>query len=68
MTTRNTENQPRVQVPIRIDASMYNKFNQISKSTKIPKATLARDAIARHLNDIQIRGITAVLNELETVY
>ena len=26
MTTRNTENEPRVQVPIRLDASMYNKF------------------------------------------
>jgi hypothetical protein len=44
---------------------MYNKFNRISKSTKIPKATLARDAIARHLNDIQIRGISAVLAECE---
>ena len=65
MTTRNTENEPRVQVPIRLDASMYKKFNRISKSTKIPKATLARDAIARHLNDIQIRGISAVLAECE---
>ena len=65
MSTRNTENEPRVQVPIRLDASMYKKFNRISKSTKIPKATLARDAIARHLNDIQIRGITEVLAECE---
>jgi predicted transcriptional regulator len=63
MNNQNTENEPRVQVPIRLDASMYNKFNRISKSTKIPKATLARDAIARHLNDIQIRGITAVLSD-----
>lgn len=68
MTTRNTENEPRVQVPIRLDASMYNKFNRISKSTKIPKATLARDAIARHLNDIQIRGITAVLSDTCEAY
>ena len=65
MSTQNNENEPRVQVPIRLDASMYNKFNRISKSTKIPKATLARDAIARHLNDIQIRGISAVLAECE---
>ena len=65
MTTRNTENEPRVQIPIRLDASMYNKFNRISKSTKIPKSTLARDAIARHLNDIQTRGISAVLAECE---
>ena len=68
MTTRNKENEPRVQVPIRLDASMYNKFNRISKSTKIPKATLARDAIARHLNDIQIRGITAVLSDTCEAY
>ena len=68
MSTQNTENEPRVQVPIRLDASMYNKFNRISKSTKIPKATLARDAIARHLNDIQIRGITAVLSDTCEAY
>ena len=66
MNNQNTENEPRVQVPIRLDASMYNKFNRISKSTKIPKATLARDAIARHLNDIQTRGISAVLSECES--
>ena len=68
MTTRNTENEPRVQVPIRLDASMYNKFKRISNSTKIPNATLARDAIARHLNDIQIRGITAVLSDTCEAY
>jgi predicted DNA-binding protein len=68
MSNPNTENEPRVQVPIRLDASMYKKFNRISKSTKIPKATLARDAIARYLNDIQIRGITAVLNDMDAVY
>jgi len=68
MSNPNTENEPRVQVPIRLDASMYNKFNRISKSTKIPKATLARDAIASHLNDIQIRGITSVINDMDAVY
>lgn len=65
MNNQNTENEPRVQIPIRLDASMYNKFNRISKSTKIPKSTLARDAIARHLNDIQTRGISAVLAECQ---
>jgi predicted DNA-binding protein len=65
MTTRNTENEPRVQVPIRLDASMYNKFNRISKSTKIPMSVLFRDAIERHTKDIETRGITAVLAECE---
>jgi hypothetical protein len=31
-------------------------------------STLARDAIARHIRDIETRGITAVLNDLDEVY
>lgn len=61
----NTEDKPRVQIPIRINSSLYEKFNTISKKTRIPKSILARDAIERHMTDIENRGITAVLNDLE---
>jgi len=68
MTTINLEEQPRVQIPIRIAHSQHTKFINISKRTKIPMSTLARDAIARHIKDIETRGITAVLNDVDAVY
>lgn len=68
MTTVNLEEQPRVQIPIRIAHSQHTKITNISKRTKIPMSTLARDAIARHIKDIEIRGITAVLKDLDEVY
>ena len=68
MTIINLEDQPRVQIPIRIVHSQHTKFTNISKRTKIPMSTLARDAIARHIHDIETRGITAVLKDLDEVY
>ena len=68
MTTVNLEEQPRVQIPIRIAHSQHTKITKISKRTKIPMSTLARDAIARHIKDIETRGITAVLKDLDEVY
>ena len=68
MTTRNPENHPRIQIPIRINQSQHTKFTNISRRTKIPMSTLARDAIARHIKDIETRGITAVLIDLDEVY
>jgi len=68
MTIINLEEQPRVQIPIRINQSQHTKITNISRRTKIPMSTLARDAIARHIKDIETRGITAVLNDLDEVY
>lgn len=68
MTTFNLEEQPRVQIPIRLAHSQHTKFTAISRRTKIPMSTLARDAIARHIKDIETRGITAVLNDIDEVY
>ena len=68
MSSINLEEQPRVQIPIRLAHSQHIKFTNISRRTKIPMSTLARDAIARHINDIETRGITAVLNDLDEVY
>ena len=68
MTYQVTETQPKVQIPIRINHSLHVRFTNISKRTKIPMSTLTRDAIERHIADIEHRGITAVLNDLDEVY
>jgi len=65
MTYQTTELLPKVQIPIRINHSLHERFSNISKRTKIPMSTLTRDAIARHISDIEHHGITAVLNDLE---
>ena len=65
MTYQTTELLPKVQIPIRINHSLHERFSTISKRTKIPMSTLTRDAIERHISDIEHRGITAVLNEMD---
>ena len=65
MPYQTTETLPKVQLPIRINQSLHERFSNISKRTKIPMSTLTRDAIARHIYDIEHRGITAVLNDLD---
>ena len=64
MTTRNTENHPRIQVPIRINHSLHDQFTRVSNRTCIPKSQLARFALATFLNDIETRGVSAVLDEV----
>ncbi len=68
MPLYNNEPHPRKQIPIRINHSQHARFTNISKRTKIPMSTLARDAIERHISDIESRGITAVLNDMNEVY
>jgi hypothetical protein len=67
MTTINLEEQPIVQVPIRINHSLYEQFTRISNRTCIPKSQLARFALATFLNDIESRGVTAVLDDASAV-
>lgn len=67
MQSRNPDQVPRVQIPIRINYSLHQRFINISNKTKIPMSTLARDAIERHLTDIENRGIGAVLDEMYEV-
>jgi len=64
MSSINFEEQPRVQVPIRINQSLYEQFTRISNRTCIPKSQLARFALATFLTDIETRGVTAVLDEV----
>ena len=51
-------------MPIRINQSLYEQFTRISNRTCIPKSQLARFALATFLNDIESRGVTAVLDEV----
>ena len=64
MTTRNLEALPRIQIPIRIDHSLYDKFTRVSNRTCIPKSQLARFALATFLTDIETRGVSVVLDEV----
>ena len=64
MTTRNPEDFPRIQVPIRINHSLHDQFTRVSNRTCIPKSQLARFALATFLNDIETRGVSAVLDEV----
>ena len=64
MTTRNTEDLPRIQIPIRINHSLHDQFTRVSNRTCIPKSQLARFALATFLNDIETRGVSAVLDDV----
>ena len=64
MATRNLEDLPRIQIPIRIDHSLYEKFTRVSNRTCIPKSQLARFALATFLTDIETRGVSVVLDEV----
>jgi len=67
MSFQNLEQHPRRHVPIRINHSLYERFTVLSKRTKIPMSTIARDALERHISDIETRGITTVLDEMSEV-
>ena len=67
MTSFNFATSPQIQFPLRLSHDLTNRFNQISKLTRIPKSTLGRIAIKSLLDDIDSRGITTVLNEMETL-
>jgi hypothetical protein len=57
---------PLIQYPLRINHELNTRFSEISSLTKIPKSTLGRLGLTKLLDDIEIRGITAVLKELES--
>jgi predicted DNA-binding protein len=55
----------KIQLPIRISHSQHQRFVVISKTTRIPMSILARDALERHLSDIEENGIEAVLKKID---
>jgi len=55
---------PHIQFPLRLSHELTDRLNQTSKSTRIPKTTLGRLAIKSLLDDIEEKGVTRVLSEL----
>ena len=60
------QSTPYTQFPLRIDHNLHERFTRISSSTRIPKSTLGRLGITRLLNEIDEKGITRVLQEMES--
>jgi len=61
------ESTPQVQYPLRLDHQLHDKFYSLSKRTKIPMSTLGRLSITMFLEEVDMKGITTVLKELESV-
>jgi len=55
---------PQIQFPLRLSHDLTNRFNHISRSTRIPKSTLGRIAISTLLDQIDKKGISTVLEEI----
>jgi hypothetical protein len=60
------ESTPQVQYPLRLDHQLHDKFYSLSKRTKIPMSTLGRLSITMFLDEVDMKGITTVLEKLET--
>ena len=60
------QSTPYSQYPLRIDHNLHERFTRISSTTKIPKSTLGRLGITKLLNEIDEKGITRVLQEMES--
>lgn len=60
------ESTPQIQYPLRLDHQLHDKFYTLSKRTKIPMSTLGRLSITMFLDEVESRGITSVLKEMET--
>ena len=56
---------PYTQFPLRLDHHLNQRFTNIATTTKIPKSILGRLGITKLLNEIDEKGITRVLWELE---
>ena len=58
---------PQIQYPLRLPHELHTRFTKISSSTKIPKSTLGRIGLMRFLDEVDTKGITRVLEEMESV-
>ena len=67
MSEFHIESTPQVQYPLRLDHQLHDKFYSLSKRTKIPMSTLGRLSITKFLDEVDSKGITTVLKELETL-
>lgn len=61
------QSTPFTQFPLRLDPNLHERFTQIATATKIPKSTLGRLGITKLIHDIEAKGITQVLNEIDSL-
>ena len=59
-----THEGPYYQFPLRLNCEMAKKFTRISKATRINKSTLARDALDKHLADVERSGADKLINAI----
>jgi predicted DNA-binding protein len=59
------QSTPYTQYPLRLDHELHQRFTHLSATTKIPKSTLGRLSIVKLIHDIETRGITTVLHEID---
>jgi predicted DNA-binding protein len=67
MTAFTIESTPKIQFPLRLEYNLHHEFRNLSERTKIPMSTLGRLSITKFLHEIETKGITHVLNEMEGV-
>jgi predicted DNA-binding protein len=56
--------KPQKSFPLRMSSDLHNQFNDISKNTLVSKSKLARHALTYFINDVNARGITEVINDI----
>lgn len=61
------QSTPFTQFPLRLDPNLHERFTHIATATKIPKSTLGRLGITKLIHDIETKGITTVLHEIESI-
>lgn len=54
-----------VQIPLRISNNLNERLTRISNYTRIPKSELGRIAISSLLSEIEVRGMSSVLESFE---
>jgi predicted DNA-binding protein len=65
MTIINFEPTPIKSFALRLEPNLYQRFTNMASKTKIPKSTLARLAISKFLDDIESKGITLAIKDVE---
>ena len=65
MNNINFEPTPIKSFALRLEQNLYQRFTNMASKTKIPKSTLARLAISKFLDDIESKGITLAIKDVE---
>ena len=52
------------QFPVRLELSVSDQLDRYAKLTRIPKTTIARFAIEKFVNEIEISGLVGAVEEV----